>query len=72
MDGVIFVIVNICLLLLQHNFDLKWSCRFGGMLEYAEFYPHSLKNGMIIRFQEGGHITGCIEVLEIYNNVLKM
>lgn len=37
-----------------------------------EFYTHSLKIGMIIPFQEGANIMGYIEVLEIYNDILKM
>ena len=36
-----------------------------------EFYPHSLKKGMVIRFQEGSRITGYAEVLEVYNDLLK-
>lgn len=45
-----------------------------GMITFIspEFYPHSLKNGMIVRFLEGSRVTGFIEVLEIYNAVLKM
>ena len=35
-----------------------------------EAYPHSLKVGMRIEFQEGSRIIGYAEVLEIYNNVL--
>ena len=36
-----------------------------------EYYPHSIKEGMKISFQEGSKITGFAEILEIYNDVLK-
>lgn len=37
-----------------------------------EFYTHSLKIGMIIPFQEGSRVIGYIEILDIYNDILKM
>ena len=36
-----------------------------------EYYPHSLKIGMRLTFQEGSRITGYAEILEIYNELLK-
>ncbi len=36
-----------------------------------EAYPHSLKIGDTISFQEGSTITGYIEVIEIYNKLLQ-
>ena len=36
-----------------------------------EHYPHSLKAGMQLVFQEGLRITGYAEILEIYNELLK-
>lgn len=36
-----------------------------------EYYPHSLKVGMRLIFQEGSRITGYAEILEIYNELLK-
>ncbi len=36
-----------------------------------EHYPHSLKAGMQLVFQEGSRITGYAEILEIYNELLK-
>lgn len=36
-----------------------------------EYYPHSLKCGMKIYFQEGAQITGYVEILEIYNEILR-
>lgn len=43
-----------------------------GMITFItpETYPHSLKVGMRMEFQEGSRIIGYAEVLEIYNNVL--
>lgn len=35
-----------------------------------EAYPHSLKVGMRIEFQDGSRIIGYADVLEIYNDVL--
>lgn len=35
-----------------------------------EYYPHSLKVGMRLIFQEGSRITGYAEILEIYNELL--
>ena len=37
-----------------------------------EHYPHSLKAGMRLVLQEGSHIIGYAEILEIYNELLKM
>lgn len=37
-----------------------------------EHYPHSLKVGMRLVFQEGAKIAGYVEILEIYNEFLKM
>ena len=37
-----------------------------------EHYPHSLKVGMRLAFQEGAKIAGYAEILEIYNEFLKM
>lgn len=37
-----------------------------------EHYPHSLKVGMRLVFQEGAKVTGYIEILEIYNELLRM
>lgn len=37
-----------------------------------EYYPHSLKVGMQLVFQEGAKVTGYAEILEIYNELLKM
>lgn len=36
-----------------------------------EYYPHSLKTGMRLSFQEGGKITGYADIIEIYNELLK-
>lgn len=36
----------------------------------SEAYPHSLKVGMRIEFQDGSQIIGYADVLEIYNDVL--
>lgn len=36
-----------------------------------EDYPHSLKVGMRLVFQEGAKITGYADILEIYNEILK-
>ncbi len=35
-----------------------------------EAYPHTLKAGDVISFQEGGKITGYAEVIEVINDVL--
>ena len=62
----------------QHEYSnsdvLKKNETTEGMIIFIspEFYSHSLKVGMIIHFQEGARVTGYIEVLEIYNNILKM
>lgn len=36
-----------------------------------ECYPHSLKVGMRLIFQEGEKVTGYADILEIYNELLK-
>ncbi len=36
-----------------------------------EYYPHSLKVGMRLTFQEGAKITGYADIIEIYNDLLK-
>ena len=36
-----------------------------------ECYPHSLKVGMRLVFQEGKRVTGYADILEIYNELLK-
>ncbi len=36
-----------------------------------EYYPHSLKVGMRLTFQEGASITGYADIIEIYNDLLK-
>lgn len=37
-----------------------------------ELYPHSLKVGMRLVFQEGAIVTGHDKILEIYNEIIKM
>lgn len=34
-------------------------------------YPHSLKVGMRLIFQEGAKMTGYADIMEIYNDILK-
>ena len=36
-----------------------------------EYYPHTMKVGDKIFFQDGSKVVGYIEVLEIYNDLLK-
>ncbi len=36
-----------------------------------ECYPHSLKVGMRLIFQEGEKVAGNADILEIYNELLK-
>lgn len=44
-----------------------------GMISFIspEYYPHSLKVGMLLVFQEGSKITGYADIIEIYNDLLK-
>lgn len=35
-----------------------------------EYYPHTLEVGMRLTFQEGEHVTGYADILEIYNELL--
>lgn len=46
----------------------RWTITFLS----PEHYPHSLKVGMRLVFQDGSKIAGYAEILEIYNELLKM
>ncbi len=56
-----------------HTSILKCGETTEGLITFItpEYYPHSLKVGMRLVFQEGERVTGYAEIIEIYNELLR-